>query len=82
METDELVDMICSECGIPSFRMGMSDEEIATVCRWIGERAPNNPIIDGKRVIGAEGYDAMIFVTIIEFPSFYEKHQLAMVWRN
>lgn len=78
----DLVDCVCSECGIPRFRMGMGDEEVAKVCRWIGEHAPGSKFIDGKVAISADGFDAMIFITITEFPKFYEKHQLAMVWRN
>ena len=82
LEVNELVDIICSQCGIPTFRLNMSNEEIARVCRWIGEHASGSRIIDGKMVISAEGFDTMIFVTIIEFPQFYEEHNLAMVWRN
>jgi len=82
MEVDEVVDVVCSLCGIPSFRMGMGNEEIAKVCRWVGEHAPGSKKVDGKMAISADGFDAMIFITITEFPEFYEKHQLAMVWRN
>lgn len=82
METDELVDVVCAECGIPRFRLGMSNEEIAKVCRWIGERAPGSKVVDGKMAISVDGFDAMIFTTITEFPKFFEEHQLAMVWRN
>ena len=82
VEADTLVDIACTVCGIPSFRLGMSNEDIASVCRWIGEHAPGSREIDGKMVISADGFDAMIFITILEFPKFYEEHQLAMVWRN
>ena len=82
LEINDIVDCVCSECGIPSFRLGMTDEDIAKVCRWIGEHAPNSRIIEGKKIISVEGFDAMIFITITEFPKFFEKHQLAMVWRN
>ena len=47
-----------------------------------GIRASYGKLKDGKIAISAEGFDAMIFITMTEFPSFYEKHQLAMVWRN
>jgi hypothetical protein len=82
MEVDELVDCVCSECGIPTFRLGMGDNEIARVCRWIGEHAPGSRAVDGKIAISADGFDAMIFITMTEFPKFYEEHKLAMVWRN
>ena len=82
MDVEELIDVACSACGIPRFRLGMGDEEIAKVCKWIGEQAPSNELVDGKKVIGAEGFDAMIFLTMTEFPEFYERHQLAKVWRN
>ena len=82
LKVEDIVDCVCSECGIPSFRLGMVDEDKANVCRWIGEHAPNSRIIDGKMAISAEGFDVMIFMTITEFPKFFEKHNLAMVWRN
>ena len=82
LEVSDLVDCVCSECGIPRFRLGMGDDGIARVCRWIGERAPGSKMIDGKMAISVDGFDAMIFITMTEFPDFYEKHQLAMVWRN
>ena len=86
IEVGELVDCVCSECGIPSFRLGMSDEEIAKVCRWIGEHAPGSKSVrgasKGETTISVDGFDAMIFITITGFPAFFEKHQLAMVWRN
>ena len=82
MDVDQLVDVACTDCGIPSFRMSMSDEDIAKVCRWVGEYAPGSGVIDGKMCISAEGFDAMLFITIIEFPDFFNRYNLAMVWRN
>lgn len=82
LEVSDLISAVCSQCGIPTFAHNLSDEEIAEVCRWIGERAPGSQVIDGKMVISAEGFDTMIFITMIEFPEFYERHQLGMVWRN
>lgn len=82
LEITDLVDVVCSLCGIPSFRLSMGNEEIAKVCKWIGEHAPGSRFIDGKMAISADGFDAMIFITMTEFPAFFEEHQLAMVWRN
>ena len=85
LEADEVVNVACSACGIVMpFPAGMSDGDIARVCRWIGEQAPSSYEDEesGKVVICAEGWDAMIFITIIEFPKFYEEHQLWTVWRN
>jgi len=82
VDIETLVDCVCSECGIPSFRQSMNDEEIAKICKWVGEHAPNSKSLDGKVIISAEGFDVMIFIAIIEFPQFYKKHQLSMVWRN
>jgi hypothetical protein len=78
----EVVDCACSACGILTFRSGMSDSDIAKVCRWIGEKAPNSGIIEGEMVICTEGWDTMLFVTMCEFPEFFVKNNLAMVWRN
>jgi hypothetical protein len=82
LEADELVECACTACGIPFFKLGMSDEDIARVCKWIGEHAPTNFVEDGRIVITTAGWDTMIFITIVEFPAFFEKHNLAMVWRN
>ena len=82
IEVCDAVDSICRLCNIPSFRLGMNDNEIPEVCRWIGHHAPNSIIEDGKHIISYEGFDAMVFITITEFPRFFEKHQLGMVWRN
>jgi len=82
LATDDIVDIVCSECGIPSFRHNMVDEEIAQVCKYIGENAPGVIVIHGKKLITMEGFDTMIFITITEFPRFFEEHMLYMVWRN
>lgn len=82
LEVSDIVDVVCSHCGIPTFRHNLNDEEIAKVCRWIGEHAPNTAAIDGKLVVNTDGFDTMIFIAITEFRRFYEKNQLAMLWRN
>ena len=83
LEADEIVNVACSACGIVMpFPAGMSNTDIARVCRWIGEQAPSSFEEDGKIVISADGWDAMIFVAILEFPWFFKEQNLAMVWRN
>lgn len=82
LEVSDLIDLACSQCGIPTFRHNLKDEEIAEVCRWMGEHAPGSKKVDGKLIISVDGFDAMIFITITEFPQFFEEHKLAMVWRN
>ena len=82
LEVIDLVENICSQCGIPTFPRNLSDDEIARVCRWVGEHSPNTKTIDGKLAISAEGFDTMMFITITEYPDFFEKNRLAMVWRN
>lgn len=82
LEISDLVVTVCSLCGIPTFAHNLNNDEIARVCRWIGEHAPGSSMIDGKMAISTEGFDAMIFITITEFPEFYVEHQLWTVWRN
>lgn len=87
LEVRDIIDIACSECGIhlpllPRMPHDLSDEEIARVCRWVGEKAPGSQIIDGKMQISGEGYGTMIFIAISEFPEFFNRHQLYMVWRN
>lgn len=82
LDTDELIVTVCSKCGIVTFPRNLCNEEIARVCRWIGENAPDAITVGGKPAIGRVGFDTMIFVAITEFPRFFDEHQLAMVWRN
>jgi len=80
---EELVVDVCGVCGILHIPKDLADEEIARVCRWIGEHHPGSKTDgDGKVIICAEGYDTMIFITMTEFPQFFSSHKLAMVWRN
>lgn len=81
-EVSDLIVTVCSLCGIPTFAHNLSDEEIARVCRWIGEHAPGSKKVDGEVIIGVDGFDAMIFITITDFPQFFEEHKLGMVRRN
>ena len=56
----------------------LTDDEIKSVCRMIGQMAPD---IDwnekGEPIFGHEGIYWMIEVTIFHFPKYYEKMGLA-----
>jgi len=54
----------------------MTDDEIRTIAHWIFERLPDTTWTDGKMVPGRAGIDLMLFVTMSEFPKFYQEHGL------
>ena len=54
----------------------MTEPQIAEVMRYIGCRAPDTVDVNGELFIGKMGIEAMIFLTIIEFPWYYEKYEL------
>ena len=57
----------------------MTDEEIRKVCRWFGEHAPDYEVVNGVGVFGREGIEAMMFIALTEFPSFYTKYELSPI---
>jgi hypothetical protein len=64
-------------CGIHVPNSEMTDDQIVKVVRWVGEHAPDTRWEDGKPVIGRRGIEAMLTMTVVEFPEFYEKHGLS-----
>ena len=54
----------------------MTDDEIRTIAHWIFEHLPDTSWQDGKMIPGRAGIDLMLFVTMSEFPEFYQKHGL------
>ena len=87
LKVRDIVDIACDECNIhlplmPNMPHDLPDEQIAEICRWIGRNAPDCMIIDNEQVIGTIGWDTMMFITLTEFPDFFVRNQLYMVWRN
>ncbi len=76
-DTSSTVELAKESCGVLTPSSEMTDDEIRTVCKWIGQHAPDTMLIDGKPTLGRIGIGAMLFITVTEFPEFYEKYGLA-----
>lgn len=58
----------------------LTDKQIAQVCRWVGDRAPEDKTIDVNGYkFSREGVEAMLFLAIMEFPEFYERMGLSQL---
>ena len=74
--TGELIASAKKACSITKPNSEMTDDEIRTIAHWIFECLPDTTWKDGKIVPGRAGIDLMLFVTMSEFPQFYQKHGL------
>ena len=72
----ELIVLAKEACSITKPNIEMTDDEIRTITHWILERLPDTSWVDGKMVLGRAGIDLMLFVTMNEFPEFYQEHGL------
>lgn len=79
LHTNTIVDTIKNTLGISKPNHEMSDDEIAEVMRTIGFQAPDTSVIDGEATIGKMGISAMLSLTLLEFPEFYERHELYQI---
>jgi len=76
-DPSSLVELAKESCSIDKPNAAMTDEEVRTVCKWIGHQAPDTMWVEGKPTLGRMGIGAMLFITITEFPWFYEKSGLS-----
>jgi hypothetical protein len=72
----ELIALAKEACSITKANSEMTDDEIRTISHWIFKRLPDTTWVDGKMVPGRVGIDLMLFVTVSEFPKFYQKYGL------
>jgi len=77
LRTSELVDQAKEACHITTPNDQMTDEEIRTVMRWVGQCMPDTEWVHGKLIFGRMGIELMLFVTLSEFPSFYVRYGLS-----
>jgi len=69
---EELVGLAKRMCGVTD----LTDESIASICRFIGRYAPDTKHIGGKVVYGEIGISLMLSVALYAFPDFYQRHEL------
>jgi len=74
--TGELIALAKEACSITKSNSEMNDDEIRTIVHWIFERLPDTSWENGKMIPGKAGTDLMLFVTMSEFPEFYQRHGL------
>lgn len=74
--TGKLVASVKKACSITKLNSEMTDDEIRIIAHWIFEQLPDTTWADGKIVPGRAGIDLMLFVTMNEFPEFYQKYGL------
>jgi len=56
----------------------MTDDDISRAMRWIGTSSVDTIYMDGEKPhLGRIGINNMLFVTLMEFPNFYAKYELA-----
>ncbi len=74
----ELIDWAAANLKIVKPREALTNEDIREVIRWIGMCTVDTIFIDGdKPIIGRIGIGLMLTVTLLEFPEYYMKYELA-----
>lgn len=88
-DVSELVEMIKLLDSINTPTELMSDAEIRRVCRLIGRSAPDTIIYKPEKndteeelTFGRIGYQAMLSIALLEFPDYFDEHNLMAVFRN
>jgi len=78
MHSWELVDWAQANLKIMRPKGTLPDKDIREVIRWIGMCTVDTIFIDGdKPIIGRIGIGLMLSVTLLEFPEYYVKYELA-----
>ena len=78
METSQLIDWAKANLDIIKLNSDMTDEDIRKVIRWIGMCAIDTVFVDGdKPILRRIGIGMMLSVTLLEFPEFYSRYELA-----
>ena len=78
MNTWELVNWASASLNIMTPSEELTDPEIRKVIRWIGSCSVDTIYIDGEITrLGRIGINNMLFVTLMEFPEYYIKYELA-----
>ena len=78
METSQLIDWAKANLDIIKLNSDMTDEDIRRVIRWIGLCAVDTVFVNGdKPILRRIGIGMMLSVTLLEFPEFYSRYELA-----
>jgi len=78
MEISQLIDWAKANLDIIKLNSEMTDEDIRKVIRWIGLCAVDTVFVGGdKPILRRIGIQMMLSVTLLAFPEFYSRYELA-----
>jgi hypothetical protein len=74
--TRELVASAKKDCDIIKPNSEMIDDEIRAVMLHLASSLPDTTWKDGDIILGKDGINLLLFLTLSEFPEFYQKREL------
>ena len=78
VEADTLVNWAKACLNIIKLNDDLTDQDIGKIMRWIGECSYDTVYVDGdKPILRRVGIGMMLSVTLLEFPEFYARYELA-----
>lgn len=78
METSQLIDWAKANLNIIKLDSEMTDEDIRRIMRWVGMCSVDTVFVDGDQpVFGRLAIGMMLSLTLLVFPEFYSRYQLA-----
>ena len=78
MTTRYLINWAMVKNNIHKRREELTDHDIRRIMRWVGLCSVDTIFIDVRKpLIGRIGIGLMLTVTLLEFPEYYVKHELA-----
>ena len=78
METSQITDWAKANLDIIKLNNEMTDDDIRRIINWIGLSAMDTVFVDGdKPILRRIGIGMMLSVTLLEFPEFYSRYELA-----
>ena len=77
LKTSEVIEIAKISYGIDKPNSSMTDAEIKTVIRLAAHNTPGTCFEEGKLVFSLVGIGVMLFLTLMEFPDFYNRHGLS-----
>ena len=78
METSQITDWAKANLDIIELNCDMTDDDIRKIICWIGLCAVDTVFVNGdKPILRRIGIGMMLSVTLLEFPEFYSRYELA-----
>ena len=78
LTSTQLTDWAKANLNIIKPNEALTNDDIRKIIRWIGECSYDTIYIDGdKPKLGRVGIGLMLTVTLLEFPEYYMKYELA-----